>query len=301
MIVLSGGTGTPKLVQGLRRIIPDEEITVIVNTAEDIMVSGNLVTPDVDTVLYLFSGYLDVRKWWGIQSDTFHTNNALKRLGVNEKLMLGDADRATCIFRSELMRKGASLTDATLQLSSVLGIKARVLPMCDEKVDTMINTSQGLMHFQEFWVGARGEPDVIDLKIEGIEKAGPTKEVKEALDSEDNVIIGPSNPITSIGPILALKGMRKILSRKKVIAVSPIIGDSPVSGPAGKLMAACGFQVSSKGVADCYGDILDIMVIDERDTADEADFDVKTIRFDTLMTSVEKSEALAKKIVALLR
>jgi len=301
VIVLSGGTGTPKLVQGLRRIIPDEEITVIVNTAEDIMVSGNLVTPDVDTVLYLFSGYLDVRKWWGIQSDTFHTNNALKRLGVNEKLMLGDADRATCIFRSELMRKGASLMDATLQLSSVLGIKARVLPMCDEKVDTMINTSQGLMHFQEFWVGARGEPDVIDLKIEGIEKAGPTKEVKEALDSEDNVIIGPSNPITSIGPILALKGMRKILSRKKVIAVSPIIGDSPVSGPAGKLMAACGFQVSSKGVANYYGDILDIMVIDERDTSDVADFDVKTIRFDTLMTSVEKSEALAKNIFALLR
>ena len=301
MIVLSGGTGTPKLLQGLRRIIPDEEITVIVNTAEDIMVSGNLVTPDVDTVLYLFSGYLDVRKWWGIQSDTFHTNNALKRLGVNEKLMLGDADRATCIFRSELMRKGASLMDATLQLSSVLGIKARVLPMCDEKVDTMINTSQGLMHFQEFWVGARGEPDVIDLKIEGIEKAGPTKEVKEALDSEDNVIIGPSNPITSIGPILALKGMREILNKKKVIAVSPIIGDSPVSGPAGNLMAACGLQVSSKGVANYYGDILDIMVIDERDTSDVADFDVKTIRFDTLMTSVEKSEALAKKIIALLR
>jgi LPPG:FO 2-phospho-L-lactate transferase len=301
MIVLSGGTGTPKLLQGLRRIIPDEEITVIVNTAEDIMVSGNLVSPDVDTVLYLFSGYLDVRKWWGIQSDTFHTNNALKRLGVNEKLMLGDTDRATCIFRSELMRKGASLTDATLQLSSALGIKAKVLPMCDENVDTMINTPQGLLHFQDFWVGARGEPEVIGVKIEGIEKAGPTKDVKESLDSEDNVIIGPSNPITSIGPILALKGMREILARKKVIAVSPVIGDSPVSGPAGKLMAACGFQVSSKGVAECYRAILDFMVIDERDTVDEADFDVKTLRFDTLMTSVEKSEALARNIISLLQ
>jgi LPPG:FO 2-phospho-L-lactate transferase len=301
VIVLSGGTGTPKLLQGLRRMIPDEEITVIVNTAEDIMVSGNLVSPDVDTVLYLFSGYLDVRKWWGIKNDTFHTNNALKRLGVNEKLMLGDADRATCIIRSELMRKGASLTEATLQLSSALGIKARILPMCDEKVDTMINTPQGLMHFQDFWVGARGEPDVIDLKIEGIEKAKPTKEVKEALDSEDTVIIGPSNPITSIGPILALKGMREILARKKVIAISPVIGDSPVSGPAGKLMAACGFQVSSKGVADCYGDILDFMVIDERDTFDEKNFEVETRRFDTLMTSIEKSEALSRNIISLLR
>lgn len=301
MIVLSGGTGTPKLLQGIRKFIPDEEITVIVNTAEDIMISGAFVSPDVDTVMYLFSGILDVSKWWGIKNDTYHTNKALKRLGVNEKLMLGDADRATCIFRSELMRKWASLTDATLQLSSAMGIKARVLPMCDEKVDTMINTPQGLMHFQDFWVAARGEPDVIGVKIEGIEKAGPTKDVIEALDSEDNVIIGPSNPITSIGPILALKGMREILARKKVIAVSPVIGDSPVSGPAGKLMAACGFQVSSKGVAECYRDILDFMVIDERDTVDEADFDVKTIRFDTLMTSVEKSEVLARNIISLLQ
>ena len=121
------------------------------------------------------------------------------------------------------------------------------------------------------------------------------------MDSEENVIIGPSNPITSIGPILALKGMREILARKKVIAVSPVIGDSPVSGPAGKLMAACGFEVSSRGVARCYGDILDIMVIDEKDTADEADFDMKTVRFDTMMTSVEKSEALAKRIITLLQ
>ncbi len=299
MIVLSGGTGTPKLLHGLRRLIPDEEITVIVNTAEDIMISGNLVSPDVDTVLYLFSGKLDESKWWGIRDDTFHTHTALKKLGINEKLMIGDKDRAAHILRSELMRNGASLTRATLQLSTALRIKAIVLPMCDEKVDTMINTPQGQMHFQDFWVGAHGEPDVLDIEIKGLEKAKTTREVMEALGSEDNVIIGPSNPITSIGPILALKYMRGILSMKKVIAVSPVIGDSPVSGPAGKLMKAQGFAVSSLGVAEYYGDILDTMVIDERDTADEEDFPVRVERCDTLMTSVEKSEALAKKVIGL--
>ncbi len=299
MIVLSGGTGTPKLILGLRRAIPDEEITVIVNTAEDIMVSGNLVSPDLDTVLYLFSGALDVEKYWGIKDDTFHTHQALKKIGINEILMIGDADRATHIFRSELMRKGASLTDATVQLSSRMGIKARILPMCDEKVDTMINTPQGFIHFQDFWVGRHGESDVLDVKLTGVERAKPTKEVTAAFNSEDNVIIGPSNPITSIGPILALKGMRKLLSKKKVIAVSPIIGNSTVSGPAGKLMAARGFPVSSLGVAECYGDILNLLVIDERDTMDEKDFDIRVARYDTIMDSVEKSEALARCILGI--
>ncbi len=220
-------------------------------------------------------------------------------MGLDEKLMIGDMDRAVHIFRTALMRNGMLLTEATEQLSSALGIRARILPMCDEKVDTMINTPQGLMHFQDFWVGAHGEPDVLDVRIKSIGRAKPTKEVLGALDAEENVIIGPSNPITSIGPILAIKGIRKILSRKKVIAVSPIIGDSPVSGPAGKLMAAQGFPVSSRGVAECYKNILDIMVIDQRDTADEKDFPVRTIRHDTLMTSIEKSKALADCVLGL--
>lgn len=299
MIVLSGGTGTPKLLQGLRRLIPDEDITVIVNTAEDIVISGNLVSPDVDTVLYLFSGQLDDAKWWGVRNDTFHTNTALKKMSINEKLMIGDADRATHIMRSELMRKGTSLTRATAQLSTALRVRAKVLPMCDEKVDTMIRIPQGEMHFQDFWVGAHGEPDVIDVKLKGIEKANATKEVTEALGSDDRVLIGPSNPITSIGPILGVKGMRKLLSENNVIAVSPIIGDAPVSGPAGKLMRARGYPVSSKGVAECYGDILDMMVIDERDTADEKDFPVRAVRYDTMMTSIEKSEMLTRRVLEL--
>lgn len=299
MIVLSGGTGTPKLLQGLRKLIPDEKITVIVNTAEDIIISGNLVSPDVDTVLYLFSGQLDDTKWWGARNDTFHTHNALKKMGINEKLMIGDTDRATHILRSELIRKGARLTEVTMQLSTALRIRAGVLPMCDEKVDTMIATLRGEMHFQDFWVGEHGEPDVLDIKIKGIENAKLTAEVMKALGSDDRVIIGPSNPITSIGPIISIEHMRGILSFKKVIAISPIIGNAPVSGPAGKLMRAKGYSVSSKGVAQCYGDILDMMVIDERDTSDERAFPVKTARFDTMMTSVEKSKALAGYVLGL--
>ena len=299
MILLSGGTGTPKLIQGLRKVIPDEEITVIVNTAEDIMVSGNLVSPDVDTILYLFSGILDTSKWWGIRNDTFHTNNALKKLGVIEKLMMGDADRASCIFREELMVKGASLTEATILLSGALGIKAKILPMCNEKVDTMIKTPEGILHYQDFWVGAHGTPDILDVEITGIHDASPTEEVMNALKREENVIIGPSNPITSIGPILALKGIKEILKTRKVIAVSPIIGDSPVSGPAGKLMRARGYPVTSKGVARFYGDILDVMVIDDKDTMNTSDFDIRTVRHDTIMTSVEKSESLARIILKL--
>jgi LPPG:FO 2-phospho-L-lactate transferase len=299
MIVLSGGTGSPRLLQGMRKLIPDEEITVIVNTAEDIMISGNLISPDVDTVLYLFSGQLDDAKWWGVRDDTFHTHTALKKMGINEKLLIGDADRATHILRSELMRKGARLTEATSQLSNSFRIRARVLPMCDEKVDTMITTPHGEMHFQDFWIGKRGEPDVLDIKIEGIEKAKMTVEVMEALGYDDNVLIGPSNPITSIGPILSIEHIRRILSFKKVIAISPIIGNAPVSGPAGKFMNVRGFPISSKGVAEFYGDILDMMVIDERETMDEKNFPVRTIRCDTMMTSIEKSEALARSILEL--
>ena len=301
MIVLSGGTGTPKLIRGLRRLIPDEEITVIVNTAEDTWVSGNLVSPDMDTVTYLFAGMLDESKWWGVKDETYHTNKALEKLGIKEKMLIGDKDRATHIFRSELMRNGATLTEATAKLSSNLDIHARILPMCDEKVDTMITTPDGVMHFQDFWIGAHGEPEVLDIGISGIENARPTDEVIAALESEDNVIIGPSNPITSIGPILSVSGIRDILKNKNVVAVSPIIGNEPVSGPAGKLMKAAGFDVSSMGVARCYKDLIDVLVIDERDGADMGDFPVRTVKYDTMMTSIEKSEALAGFVMGLIR
>nr|WP_321496628.1 2-phospho-L-lactate transferase [uncultured Methanolobus sp.] len=302
MIIFSGGTGTPKLLNGLREVYPEEKITVVVNTAEDIWVSGNLITPDIDTVLYLLSGRLDTSRWWGVKDDTYRTHNAMKELGYDEVMMLGDIDRATHIMRSDLLRSGLTLTEATIGLSRSLGVKVNVFPMSDDPVSSMISTPEGKMHFQDFWVGRHGEPEVLEVCQEGIEKASISPAVVEALEREDNVLIGPSNPITSIGPIIELPGMRDILKEKKVIAVSPIIGTEPVSGPAGNLMTARGIEVSSYGVASYYSDFLDHLIIDERDPIDDGRFSklgCGVSRTDTLMKTVDISKNLAETVLKL--
>ncbi|MDI9395767.1 MAG: 2-phospho-L-lactate transferase [Euryarchaeota archaeon] len=302
MIIFSGGTGTPKLLDGLKEILPPEELTIVVNTAEDLWVSGNLISPDLDTVLYLFSNQIDRKKWWGIENDTFKTYERMKELGADEGMKLGDRDRVTHIIRSNLVRDGASITDATVKLASLFGIEANILPMSDDPVSTYIDTPEGVMHFQDFWVRKHGEPDVLGVDIRGISEASISPKVLEALEREENVLIGPSNPITSIGPIISLSGMKDLLKMKKVVAVSPIIGNAPVSGPAGKLMQACGLEVSSMGVAEYYQDFLDVFVFDERDCADEFAFEklgCRASRADTLMTSTEKSKELAEIIVGL--
>ncbi len=300
MLLLSGGTGTPKLLNGIRQYIPDEEITVIVNTAEDLWMSGNLICPDIDTVIYLFAGMLDTDKWWGIKQDTFNTHNALNTAGHNEILQLGDQDRATHIIRSEFIRQGASLSEAVSKTASMLGAKANILPMCDEPVSSMITVREGTIHFQEFWVEKAGKPDVLGVEYQGAQTASVPEAVKKAIKRESNIIIGPSNPITSIGPILAVKGMRELILSKHVVAISPIIGYEPVSGPAAKLMNACGYEVSSRGVAQCYDDLLDIFIIDEQDREMKSNIknmDFAIITADTMMTSPKKSAALARVVL----
>jgi len=302
MIIFSGGTGTPKLLDGLKEILPAEELTVIVNTAEDLWVSGNMICPDLDTVLYLFSDQIDRKRWWGIKDDTFLTYERMQELGVTESMKLGDKDRATHIIRSNFLRQGISLTDATLELASIFGINAKILPMSDDPIFTYIETPEGIMHFQDFWIGKHGEPDVLGVDIKGVSEASISPKVLEALENDDKVLIGPSNPITSIGPIISLPGMKDILKKKMVVAVSPIIGNAPVSGPAGKLMEASGLEVSSMGVAEYYQDFLDVFVFDERDQAYEFAFErvgCRAIRSDTIMTSTEKSRELAEIILEL--
>ena len=298
MIVLSGGTGTPKLLAGMRKVIPEEEITVIVNTAEDTWVSGNLVCPDLDTVLYLFADTIDAAKWWGVRDDTFATHESLREIGHHEIMRIGDKDRATHILRSDLIRKGYSLTEAIRELAHSFGIKATILPMTDHEVATQITTPEGDMHFQEYWITHGGDPDVLGVEIHNIEDAAPSDAVLSAFDNDDSVLIGPSNPITSIGPIIKLPGLREILRKKRVVAVSPIIGSAPVSGPAGRLIQAYGYEVSPAGVLECYRDFLDVFVIDKAD----ADIDIKIggveILFaDTMMTSVDKSMALSRIVL----
>lgn len=297
MIIFSGGTGTPKLLEGMRSVVPMDQMTVVVNTAEDLWVSGNMVCPDIDSVLYSLAGIIDDDTWWGIKEDTFRTHEALSDVGCDEHMKIGDLDRAVHILRSELLRCEYNLTQATEHMAACMGISAKILPMCNEPVTTIIETPEGKMHFQEFWVRYKGEPEITEVVFKGLYDARPTKEFMEALRSEDVVLIGPSNPITSIGPIISLSGIREILMSKKVIAVSPIIGDAPISGPAGKLMRVLGYEVSSRGVYQCYQDFADVLVQDIRDTC-ELD-GIRTCRMDTLMTGAEKSKALAHDLMNL--
>ena len=292
MLVLSGGTGTPKLLQGLKEVA---DFWVVVNTAEDVWVSGNKICPDIDSVIYALAGIIDDAKWWGVKGDTFHTHERLKALGHDEGMMIGDLDRATHILRSEMLRAGKSLCEATRAVAESYGVRQEIFPMCEEEVSTIVVTEDGEMHFQEFWVLKRGEPEVKDVYFKGIEGAKIPDEVKKRLEKEKEVLIGPSNPITSIMPILSVEDFRKRLRDKKVIAISPIVGNSAVSGPAGKLMNAKGYEVSPRGVAEVYADFLDILVVDEVDKGAVE----KSAATNTIMRSKDDAIRLAEFVIKL--
>lgn len=290
---LSGGTGTPKLVRGAREHLPDEDISVVVNTAEDLWISGNHLSPDIDTLMYLFSGRLDTGTWWGISGDTFLTHEELVRLGVDEYIGIGDRDRALHIARGELLRKGYSLTRATRDLCSRMGIEATIIPMTDETVATLIRTPGRVIHYQEWWVRHRGA-----LPIEEVIRYSPTRpsatvEVLTAIENADMVVIGPSNPVTSILPILECDGVIPALMDSFVVAVSPFIGDSPVSGPAAALMKARGLTPDSRSTRLLYEEICDVFVQDVRDPVAVPG----SLRYDTLMTDTAKSAALAAMLL----
>lgn len=294
MIVLSGGTGTPKLLLGLKELLAPSDLSVVVNTAEDLWISGNFVSPDVDTVLYTLAGIIDDAKWWGIKADSFHTHDFLRTLGRDEILALGDKDRAAHIFRSDLLRSGASLSDATIKLAESLGVRQRVIPMTDDSVSTIIATPVGEMHFQEFWVGRKGAPDVISLRFKGMKDAIPSPGFIDLLSKEDTVIIGPSNPVTSIGPILALTGVRDALLGKKVIAISPLVGDKPVSGPAAKFMKASQVSTNDEGISALLGRI-DTFIVDPMSS-----YTGRCKRLDTLMRNKADSIRLAREVLELI-
>ena len=235
---LSGGTGTPKLLRGMQKVMDRHEISVIVNTAEDIWISGNHISPDVDTVMYLFAGILNTDTWWGIRSDTFTTHEEITRLGIDEFIAIGDRDRAVHVARGEMMRNGMRLTNVTKILCERFGVRENVLPMTDTEVTTQVKTDLGLIHFQEYWVRAKGKIEIEEVVRTFNEPPVATEEALSAIAASDAIVIGPSNPITSILPILSCEGMKQALGGQRVIAVSPFIGDAPVSGPAGALMRA---------------------------------------------------------------
>ena len=294
---LSGGTGTPKLLRGMRSLLPDREIAVVVNTAEDIWVSGNHLSPDLDTVMYLFAGLADTESWWGIAGDSFATHEALLAWGGEEPLKIGDRDRAVHILRGDLLRKGMRLTGATAEIARRLGVEAALLPMTDTPVATLLDTDLGLLHFQDYWVKHRGGPRVKEILRRFPEPPKATPEVLRAIGKAEGAVIGPSNPVTSIAPILECAGVPEALAGKFVVAVSPFIGDRPVSGPAAELMRAWGREPDSGGTFGLYEDIADIFVQDIRDPVQVGG----AVRLDTLMRDKPVAEALAGEILKLVR
>ena len=291
---LSGGTGTPKLIRGFRNHLSDSDISVIVNTAEDMWIYGSHLSPDIDTVMYLFAGILNTDSWWGIKGDTTITNDTLKELGEDVYLTLGDRDRALNIARARMLNSGMTLTGATMELCKRLGIKANILPMTDSEYTTYIKTGDLLIHFQEYWVKHRGNLDIEEVVRVGNDQVFGTKESIDAINNADLVVIGPSNPVTSISPILECSGVKDALKDSFVVAVSPFIGNEPVSGPAKALMEAWGMTPDSAGTYELYNEFTDLFIQDIRDIITLED----GVKLDTLMKTEDVSSKLAGEIIS---
>jgi LPPG:FO 2-phospho-L-lactate transferase len=301
--VLTGGTGGAKFVQGLARILAPEELVVIVNTGDDLVWWGLHVSPDLDTLTYALSGRLSVERGWGVDGDTFCCRDAMAALGAPVWFNLGDRDLATHLVRTQLLAEGSRLSQATEHIARGLGIGSRILPMTDSRVETRIATPQGDLSFQEYFVRDRFQAEVQGVRFVDADRAEPAPGVVEAIESAAMVLLAPSNPITSIGPILAVPGIREALVRTgaPVAAVSPIIGGAAVSGPAANLMRSQGLPVSVEGVVRCYADFLDLLVVDPSDAARSESSGVRLHGANIMMRSEGEKVNLAREVVAAVR
>ena len=294
--VLSGGTGTPKLLQGIVRIVNPHDITVIVNTVENGYFSGVYVAPDLDTVMYTLSAKINEDTWYGVAGDTFITHEQLNEIGCPEILRIGDRDRAFKIQKTLLLNKYPLSKAVDIQRKK-LGIKSRIIPMSDQRSNITISTDEGDLEFHEFLVERKAKPHVLDVVYN---RVSPAPGVTDAIKNSEIVLIGPSNPITSIGPIISTRGVRSCLKDAYVIAVSPIIGNKPVSGPAAKFMHAMGHDVSSVGVASIYQDFLDKFIIDFMDASYQQEIEklISDVTItQTIMNHVKDKVSLAKNIM----
>jgi LPPG:FO 2-phospho-L-lactate transferase len=300
--VLTGGTGGAKFVDGLRRIVRPEELTIIVNTGDDMLWWGLYVSPDIDSITYMLAGKLSQERGWGVKGDTFFCLQAMGQLGQPTWFHAGDRDLATHIFRSQLLADGKTLSEATAEIAASLGVKTRILPMSDSRVETRVLTPAGDLSFEEYFVQRWYQDPVESVRFAGASEAAPAPGVVEAIRSADLVLLAPSNPVTSIAPILAVPGIREALRESKgcTTAVSPIVGGAAVTGPAAVLMAAQGYAVSIAGVADVYRDFLDLLVVDEQDEPAAEELRKTGIRVHCTATIMRKPEdrmALAKSVL----
>ena len=300
---LAGGVGGSKLLVGLQDALPAGDLTAIVNTADDATMYGVHVSPDVDIVTYWLSGRADVERGWGIKDDTFNLIAGLETLGVDVWFRLGDADFATCLFRTTRITEGATLSAVTDEIRRSLGVSTRILPMSDDPVQTRIVTEDGrTLEFQEYFVKERQTPAVREVRFAGIADAKPGPAVVDAIRDADRVILCPSNPVVSLAPILALSGVRDALrEHPDVVAVSPIIGGRALKGPADRMLPAVGAEVSASGVAKLYADLCDAFVVDSSDFEEVGLIPPPTrgVAVDTVMHDREASKRLAVDLLSL--
>jgi len=266
--VLTGGTGGAKFVDGLHQVVPSEDLTIIVNTGDDLIWWGLYVSPDLDSITYVLAGLLSKERGWGVKGDTFECLQAMGQLSQPIWFHTGDRDLAVHLVRSQLLALGKTLSQVTAEIAGKLGVTARILPMSDSRVETRVMTPVGELSFEEYFVQRWYQDPVESVRFAGATDAEPAPGVVEAIKSAEIVLLAPSNPVTSIGPILAVPGIREALRETNavVLAVSPIVAEAAVSGPAGILMQSQGLPVSIAGVAQAYHDFLDILVVDNRDS-----------------------------------
>jgi LPPG:FO 2-phospho-L-lactate transferase len=304
IVVLTGGTGGAKFVEGLRQVVPVEDITFVVNTGDDLEWWGLYVSPDLDSITYAVSGLLSRERGWGVKGDTFFCLQAMGELAEPTWFHVGDRDLAVHLLRSKMLAEGKTLTQATTEICAKLGVQGRILPMSNSRVETRIDTPLGELSFQEYFVQRWYQDPVMAVRFAGATEAEPAPGVVEAIMSASAVILAPSNPSTSIGPILSVPGIRDALRKTAatVAAISPIVGDAAVSGPAGILMAAQGLPVSIAGVAQAYEDFLDILIADLRDADAARELDRPGLRVrctNTIMRSGDDKVKLARTVLAL--
>lgn len=304
VVTLVGGVGGAKLACGLYRVLPPEQLTVVVNTADDLTLHELYISPDLDTVMYRLAGLANPQTGWGLDGDTWEAMGMLERYGAPAWFRLGDRDLATHVRRTALLRGGETLTQATAELAGALGVRCALLPMSDDPVATMVLTDRGEMPFQEYFVLHGWQPVMRGLSFWGVEKARPTAQFLDALRAADLVVIGPSNPFVSIDPILALPGLRELLlsiSAPKV-AVSPIVGGQALKGPAAKMMRELGLEVTPASVAAHYGPLLNGFVADLLDRREDPAYyqraQLPVMYMDTVMSAVRDMERVAGEVLA---
>ncbi|MCS7055532.1 MAG: 2-phospho-L-lactate transferase [Thermoflexales bacterium] len=302
VVVFAGGVGGAKLADGMTRSTDDASLTIIVNTADDFELYGLYISPDLDTVMYTLAGIANPETGWGIAGDTFQNFEMLARYGVSPWFRIGDRDMATHLLRTQMLRNGATLAEVTHTLSRRLGVKARILPMTNDRVRTVVDTDEGLYAFQEYFVKLKWQPEVRSLIYEGAEEAEPLPDALRAIETADTIVIAPSNLYLSIDPILAIPGMRDAVMNASapIIAVTPIIAGEAVKGPAAKLMRELGSEASAAAVAQHYAEFLNGFVLDERDAEFQPRIEamgIGVLLADTLMRDADDRARLACEVI----